>query len=377
LLGVQLFGQSLSDMSFGEDNTLEVVTWNIEWFPKQGQTTVDSVIQIIRALDVDVLALQEISDTLKFKQMLNSLEGYEGSIESTWFAGLAYVYKTATVEIQDIYEIYYTDPYWNAFPRSPLVMEMRFKGEDFVIINNHFKCCGDGILDLSYVGDEETRRYYASNLLKQYIDSNFPDENVILLGDLNDILTDDPEHNVFQVFLDDSDRYYFADMEIAMGSSSGWSYPGWPSHLDHILVTNELFEEIGDGSSVIQTLKIGNYLPGGFWEYDQKISDHRPVAMKIQTGLNSAIREEVVQRQTLKVFPNPSWGETLFMFEPVTENAVLSIHNVNGQEIKRVDLRKGENLISWNVSELPVGMYYIYLYTGSRIVARNKLVVTK
>ena len=36
--------------------------------------------------------------------------------------------------------------------------------------------------------DEETRRYIASNLLKQYVDTYFSDSNVIILGDLNDQL---------------------------------------------------------------------------------------------------------------------------------------------------------------------------------------------
>ena len=40
--------------------------------------------------------------------------------------------------------------------------------------------------------------------------------------------------------LDESDDYLFTDMEIASGSPLYWSFPGWPSHLDHILITNEL-----------------------------------------------------------------------------------------------------------------------------------------
>ena len=35
----------------------------------------------------------------------------------------------------------------------------------------------------------------------------------------------------------------FVDLEIAYGSSTNWSYPTWPSHLDHICITNELFQD--------------------------------------------------------------------------------------------------------------------------------------
>jgi hypothetical protein len=204
---------------------------------------------------------------------------FEGYFESTWFAGLAYIYKTETIEINDIYEIYTTSPYWSPFPRSPMVMDMNFMGENYIIINNHFKCCGDGNLNLNDDEDEETRRYIASNLLKEYIDDNFPTSNVIVLGDLNDELTDFSNNNVFQMFIDDAENYIFADIEIAEGSSSEWSFPNWPSHLDHILITNELFDML----DYIETIRIDDFMDGGFSEYDQNISDHRPVALKLST----------------------------------------------------------------------------------------------
>ncbi|SVC64913.1 uncharacterized protein METZ01_LOCUS317767, partial [marine metagenome] len=239
-----LSGQDLEDLNFGSDSTLEILSWNIEWFPKNGQTTVNYVTAIIQALDVDVLAIQEVDNTNMFDQMLDELTQYGGYYESAWFAGLAYIYKTDVIDINDIYEIYTTSPYWSPFPRSPMVMDMNFMGENIIIINNHFKCCGDGYLDIDDSGDEETRRYIASNLLKEYVDTNFPNYSVIILGDLNDILTDDSDNNVFQMILDDPENYLFADMDIAQGSSSSWSYPTWPSHIDHILITNELFDEL-------------------------------------------------------------------------------------------------------------------------------------
>ena len=288
---LNLNGQDLDELYFGTDETFEVMTWNIEWFPKNNQITVDYVTQIIQALDVDILAIQEVDDTDMFNQMLNELPEYTGYLESEWFAGLAYIYKTDIIEINDIYEIYTTSPYWSAFPRSPMVMDLNFMGENIFIINNHFKCCGDGIMNLDDLGDEETRRYTASNLLKEYIDNNLPNENVIVLGDLNDILTDALENNVFQMIINDSENYLFSDMEIAESSSTDWSYPTWPSHLDHILITNELFDELDN--SDIQTIKIDEYLDGGWSEYDQNISDHRPVALKLDFG--SSINGDVNQ----------------------------------------------------------------------------------
>jgi endonuclease/exonuclease/phosphatase family metal-dependent hydrolase len=282
LFSINLSAQDFDELEFGTDSTFEILTWNIEWFPKNGQTTVDYVTAIIQTLDVDVLAIQEVDDTDMFDQMLQNLTDYEGYYESAWFAGLAYIYKTDVVEINEIYEIYTTSPYWSPFPRSPMVMDMTYLGENILIINNHFKCCGDGYLDLDDPDDEETRRYLASNLLKEYIDTHFLNNNVIVLGDLNDILTDDTENNVFQMILNDSENYLFADMEIATGNSSEWSYPWLPSHIDHILITNELFNAFGNESSTVQTIKIEEFMDGGFDEYYKNISDHRPVALKLE-----------------------------------------------------------------------------------------------
>ena len=269
--------QDLDELYFGTDNDLDIMTWNIEWFPKNGQVTIDYVGQIIEALDIDVLAIQEVDDISSFNQVINGLDNYEGYLESSWFAGLAYIYNTETVEINNIYEIYTSSPYWSPFPRSPMVMDMNFMNENYIIINNHFKCCGDNNMNLNDDDDEETRRYIASNLLKQYVDNYFSDSNVIILGDLNDQLIDDPNDNVFQMILDDSENYLFTDMEIAQGNSTEWSYPSWPSHLDHILITNELFNYIVD----TQTVLIDWSLIGGLSAYDTYVSDHRPVIVKI------------------------------------------------------------------------------------------------
>ena len=275
------FSQDFDDLNFGTDSSLDVITWNIEWFPKNGQTTVDYVSEIILALDADIIAMQELSDTVLFNQMINNLEGYHGYYESSWFAGLAYIYKSETIEINNIFEIYTTSQYWSPFPRSPMVMDMSFMNENYLIINNHFKCCGDDVLDSNNDNDEEMRRFIASSLLKEYIDSYYPDSRVIVLGDLNDSLTDAWNNNVFQMFLDDQNNFMFTDMQIAEGNVSSWSFPNWPSHIDHILITNELFEMFENNNSYCETILIDEFMDGGFYDYDQNISDHRPVGLHL------------------------------------------------------------------------------------------------
>ena len=266
---------------FGTPDTLDVVTWNIEEFPKKGQATITAVAEILEALDVDLFALQEISDVRAFEQMVDHLPGWESYVDSEWYAGLAYLYRTSAIEVGRNYEIYTTQEYWSAFPRSPQVMEFRFGAHEYVVINNHFKCCGNGHLELEDAWDEETRRMEATNLLKTYIDTHFDQSRVFVLGDLNDSLTDTPTNNVFSSLLDDSENYRFADMGIAQGAASQWSYPSYPSHLDHILISNELFGGFEHEDSEVLSLPVDEVFFDGWRDYERTVSDHRPVALRM------------------------------------------------------------------------------------------------
>ena len=281
LISVQLLNaQSLKDLHFGTDSTFEVVSWNIEWFPKNGQVTADSVKTILQSLAADVYALQEIDDTTLLKQVVSTIPGYACHFRFSHYGGLAYVYNTNTVQVNKKYEIYTSQPYWNAFPRSPQVLELTFNNEEYVIIDNHLKCCGDGVLDLNDTSDEENRRLRAVNLLKTYIDSIFSNDKVIVVGDWNDILTDPTPNNVFNSFLNDSD-YLFVDFPIALGSSANFSFPTWPSHLDHILISDELFADFSKPNSELSCIRIDDYMSS--WStYDYNISDHRPVGLKLE-----------------------------------------------------------------------------------------------
>jgi len=302
LISTQILNaQSLEDLHFGTDSTFEVVSWNIEWFPKNGQVTADSVKTIIQSLAADVYALQEIDDTTLLKQVVSTITGYACHFKFSHYGGLAYVYNTNTVQVNEKYEIYTSQPYWNAFPRSPQVLELTFNNEDYVIINNHFKCCGDGTLSTNDPNDEEMRRLSAVTLLKQYIDSLFNDERVIIVGDLNDILTDPTPNNVFNSFLNDTD-YLFVDFPIALGSSANFSFPTWPSHLDHILISNELFADFYKPNSELSCIRIDDYMSS--WSaYDYNISDHRPVGLKLQVNavVSNTLEMEPKGKSLIKV----------------------------------------------------------------------------
>lgn len=246
-------------------NSLEVVTWNLEHYPLS-ESTLTEVKDIVLSLDADVISLQEISSLDVFETLVSELEGWQGSLAVSGNLNVGFLYKTSEVELIDpLFEIYTDNS--SPFPRAPAVIKIKHALGDIHIIDIHLKCCGGE--------DNVARRMEASRLLKEYIDTTLPSEKVIIAGDFNDeIFSEDGTERTFDNFIVDSDNYLFADMDIAMGSPSGWSYPSWPSHIDHILITNEFFSH----QISVETLN----LKACNLTYNSKVSDHRPVIMKVE-----------------------------------------------------------------------------------------------
>ncbi len=264
-----------SELNFtGSNTTLDIVTWNIENFPKH-ESTVNYVKECIDSLDVDIIALQEIENTTAFHQLVHDLsefcvaggscwDGFRSGSTNSQYGELSYLINTNHISsYQNPYTILYQDSYYFA-SREPYVLKFNYNGEEITLINTHYKCC-DG---------SENRREQASESLHNYIAMNLQNDKVIILGDLNDELID--TYNVFDIFIND-DNFLFTDMSIAIGESTFWSFPSWPSHIDHILITNELF----DNHILTSTVLIDNSMYEYFSTYEEYISDHRPVGIRL------------------------------------------------------------------------------------------------
>lgn len=252
--------------------TLDVLTWNLEQFPKNGLTKA-TVEDIIEYYNPDLIALQEITSVSQFNDLLQSLEGWEGFARP--FNGsnlmLGYLYKSSEVELLNSTILFeeQTDMNDDAFTafRRPLKVQINHKpsGLNVELINIHLKCCNG----------HEDRRRAATTLLKGYIDTELPQSNVVVLGDFNDDIIDND--NVFQAWLDDDEHYYFTTLPVAQGPSTGWSYPSFPSQIDNILISDELFDnEVNSG-----VLTLDNCF-SNFAEYEVFVSDHRPAFLHLR-----------------------------------------------------------------------------------------------
>ena len=371
-ISINSFCQNIENLNFGSDSTLDIMTWNIETFPKAGQNTMDSVRKIVEALDMDIIGVQEINDTNAFKTMVLTINGYSGFAKLNYIVGLGFIYKTSSIQINSIYEIFTAPQYWNNFPRAPIVMDMNYMNERYILIVNHLKCCGDGFIDLGNTNDEENRRLESVILLKEYIDQNFPTLKTIVLGDLNDLITDQPNSNVFQPILNDPSNYAFADNAIALGPSSNWSYPTWPSHLDHFIITNELFYETQNNGSYVQTLKLESEFAAGWSSYEAIVSDHRPVAMKIFPDMIGEQAEIIDGGYNLTIYPNPSNGDVHFTLGNPKDEGLILIYAANGTLI--TDARC-TGKFTWETQGIVSGIYYATLTIGNTIIKHQRIIL--
>lgn len=261
-------------LNIGSSLTLEVVTWNIQEFPKLESDTVDYLKELIPAIDADIYCLQEIgsnADFIELNEALPQWDGYRAN-SAAYDIDLAVLYRNDDgFQFENISELF-TDDWW-AFPRSPLQIEFIWNNETFYVINNHLKASGGD--------DNEERRELACIALADYVNTQLSDQNVIIVGDLNDLLSDPEDDNVFMTFLDDPDHFEFVDYDIAMGSPVNWSWGNGSSHLDHIIISNELFSEWNNDASRALTLQVDDYLEGWSFYYNY-ISDHLPVALILE-----------------------------------------------------------------------------------------------
>ena len=178
----------------------------------------------------------------------------------------------------------------------------------------------------------------------------------MVIGDLNDLIDEPSPNNVFDMFINDSSAYYFADSDIAAGPASNWSFPNWPSHLDHILITNELFTEFAHPHSEIQTIKVDDFIPGGFSNYDYYVSDHRPVGIKIKTSANNiGVVENHIHH--LGISPNPSGNNICIDLTPFSGETKITVTDGNGRVVRTM-VFTGGRLIDFRLAGTP-GVYFL------------------
>ena len=90
LIAVSSFTAGFSQVpKIGSDSTLDVATWNIEWFgdsingPNNEVNQLKNVTEVITSMDMDIMALCEVSNTGYWQKLQNNLTEY-GAVITTY-----------------------------------------------------------------------------------------------------------------------------------------------------------------------------------------------------------------------------------------------------------------------------------------------------
>ncbi len=272
-------GETSRIPAFGTDQTFEIATWNIQNFPKAGENTLKLLAEIIQSLEIDVYAVQEIQDTLAFRQLMDRLPDYDGIYSadtySSWYQKTGVIYKKQQVTLAGRKQLYWNDRF--SFPRSPLQVYVSVDfgtvDFDFYLIVLHLKAFSGA--------ENEDRRRSAVQKLKKYVENQIAagaDPDFILAGDWNDELTDEDLHNVFLPFLNNPEQFIFLTLPLAKNGEVSYYVGNYRSLIDHILITTSIQQNHPNIET--QIIKLDQLLSN----YYRYVSDHRPVAARIPIG---------------------------------------------------------------------------------------------
>jgi PKD repeat protein len=279
----------------GTATTLDLATWNIEWFGDASNGPTNESLQqanardVISGTDMDIWGFQEMVSNTAFDNMEAQLTGYSGFLanESLVTNGPQYysdfsnteqkvgiLYKTSLASL--LYaKIILTANDYDFAGRPPMEVGLRVtlngSTQDIVVIVLHMKCCTDT--------QSWQRRVNASNALKNYLDTTYPTQKVYVIGDWNDDVDTSistGQASPYANFVNSPATYRFPTKALSDARVS--STVGYPDMIDHHLVTNELDATYVAGSA--EVYRVDQYITN----YATTTSDHYPVLSRYSFG---------------------------------------------------------------------------------------------
>jgi len=301
---------------YQNDTTLDVVTWNIEWFgdeanspaagnPMSDSIQKDSVKSVITRLNADVYTVQEIADDVLFAQLVSELPGYDYVLSpavsrpddlTSVKQKVGFIYNTSTVTnintkvlLESIHPLYNggddsalvnypstTDRFY-ASGRLPFLMTadvvINGETESYNFVALHARANSSNGAQNRY-----DMRKYDVEVLKDSLDAQYPTQNLIVLGDYNDdvdITVADVTTTVssYDDYVLDMTNYTIVSK--ALSEAGLRSFVSRENMIDHIAISNELNDNYIQQSVRVHYEYYDN-------DYTRTASDHFPVSARFQ-----------------------------------------------------------------------------------------------
>tara|TARA_R110000868_G_scaffold410693_1_gene699766 strand:+ start:5031 stop:7610 length:2580 start_codon:yes stop_codon:yes gene_type:complete len=365
--------------SVSKELTLDIVTWNIEWFGDAGNGPTDDNVQfdnaktLITTMDADIYAFQEISNPSLFEALDDDLTEYTGILATfSQSQKTAFLYKNSTIEMLDskLITTGMTQSDW-ANGRYPLLLHFNAtineETQEIYAYTIHAKAFGEP--------SDYSQRINASGQLKTYLDNNRADDNVIVLGDFNDEILQSTAGGIESPYknFDDDTEYTIITKNL---EEKGYTSYSRFSMIDHIIFTSELSDEYFVGTERIENpFYIGSFL--------SETSDHFPVWVRFNFGVqvsNETELEDVATEFRLdQNYPNPFNPSTTISYNLAeNSNVSLAVYDLMGRKVATLVNSKqsaGEQSINFDASNLASGVYIYRLNTGNQLFTKKMILL--
>src|SRR6185436_10885027 len=90
----------------------------------------------------------------------------------------------------------------------------------------------------------------------------------------------------------------------------------------------------------------------------------------ISTSIN-----EIENNSFITIYPNPFSSEAIVQYGRNLKDAVLTVYNLYGRQVKQINHISGRTIIL-SRDHLPGGLYFIHLAEDNKTLAANKIVIT-
>lgn len=409
-----------------KEDTFDVVTYNLEFFgtdvkgsdgvefgPTNDALQIENVAKVMNKLNADVYVVQEVSDDPSIDILIGKIntngKTFDKVTSTSWSYSfnppqanfppqkLVVLYNTQTTTVKNT-KVLFKDLYDQV--RANTVVLPGYPGSETPELNDDsFFSSGRlpylvqietniggikkeiNLINLHARANSGTdiakynQRKYDVEYLKDALDVEYPDSNLILLGDFNDDVKkwvgNASTPSSYQKFVEDTSGYNA--LTLGISQAGAYSFLSSGGFLDHILISNELNDEYIDKSIAVYDPR--NDIPN----YTTTTSDHGPVIARFE------LKEDVLSTPDfgtkngfyVKAYPNPTSDVINFAVKTnQSKNLKLRLYDLNGRVLGNpIDIQSNEdvNTTVMSLRNLNSGLYIYTLSENNKVVYKSKI----
>ena len=351
---------ALSGDTYDLATTLELVNWNMEWFGSSSATLgpTDKNLQqtnataVLTALKADVYAVCEVVSLTRIQQvvaalsaatnttyayMISDFGSYADDANDPDYAEcqkLGFIYNTAVVSNPTFVGLLRCTqaqncPAFNAWAsgRFPYMMTATVtlggvaKQVRFIVIHAKANSTASSANDYA-------RRKLGADLLKAELDTKYPNDNIVLVGDYNDVLNGTiatgvtPAVSSYDSFVQDVTNY--SAITLPLANSGAQSTVSYKTVIDNVIASKAMATLYLPASVAVRT-----DITSTIANYGNTTSDHYPIFSRYT--YSNALAAKAASRAQLALYPNPVTNTMRIELPETGSNLSLQVYTTDGR----------------------------------------------